>query len=102
MFSVMILAAGKGTRLKSDKPKVLHLIKNKPSLFHVIDLAQEVSNDIIAIIGYKYKEVQREVSSEYSEVKFALQVPQNGTADAVQKGIPSLSTKSDAVPFCGT
>jgi len=97
MFSVMILAAGKGTRLKSERPKVLHLIKNKPSLFHVIDLAQEVSNDIIAIVGYKHEEVQSEVKSAYKKVKFALQVPQNGTADAVQKGIPSLSNDSDAV-----
>jgi len=97
MFSVIILAAGKGTRLKSDTPKVLHLIKNKPSLFHVIDLAKNISDDIITIIGYKHEEVKAEIDKRYNDVKSVLQIPQNGTADAVEKGIPSLNKASKAV-----
>jgi bifunctional UDP-N-acetylglucosamine pyrophosphorylase/glucosamine-1-phosphate N-acetyltransferase len=97
MISTIILAAGKGTRLKSEKPKVLHEIKNKPSVFHVIDLAKNVSDDIITIIGYRNEEVKSKIESEYDDVKFALQVPQNGTADAVLKGIPYLNNDANAV-----
>jgi len=97
MISTLILAAGKGTRLKSDKPKVLHVIKGKPSVFHVIDLAQKVSTDVIAIVGYKHEEVESEIREEYKDVKFALQIPQNGTADAVQKGLPFLNSDSESV-----
>ena len=97
MLSTIILAAGKGTRLKSDRPKVLHVIKGKPSVFHVIDLAKKVSSEVIAIIGYKYQEVQTEIENSYNDIKFALQIPQNGTADAVLKGIPFLNDNIDAV-----
>ncbi len=97
MLSTIILAAGKGTRLKSDRPKVLHIVKEKPSVFHVIDLAKKVSSEVVAIVGYKYQEVQTEIEKSYDDVKFAVQIPQNGTADAVLKGIPFLNNNAKAV-----
>ncbi len=97
MISSIILAAGKGTRLKSDKPKVLHVVKNKPSVFHVIDLAKKAGSEVIAVIGYRHEEVKYEIERGYSDIKFALQIPQNGTADAVLKAIPFLNKSSDSV-----
>ena len=53
-LSVVILAAGKGTRMQSNLPKVLHLINNKPMLLYVIDVAKTLNPDkIIVVIGYK-------------------------------------------------
>ena len=55
-LSIIILAAGKGTRMKSDLPKVLHKINNKPMINQVIDTANTLNPDqIIIVIGYKYK-----------------------------------------------
>ena len=96
MISVLILAAGKGTRLQSEKPKVLHEVKGKPSVFHVIDLAKTVSDDIVVIIGHKHEEVKNKIKKQYF-VKFALQIPQKGTADAVMKGLPLTNDKSNAI-----
>ncbi len=90
-ISTIILAAGKGTRLKSDLPKVLHKIKDKPSLFHIIDLAKKVSDEIITVIGYKREVVQKEVELNYKNIIFAIQEPQNGTAHAVSVAIPYIT-----------
>ena len=48
-ISVVILAAGQGTRMKSATPKVLHEISGKPMLFHAIDAAQQISDDITVV-----------------------------------------------------
>ncbi|MBN2695519.1 NTP transferase domain-containing protein [bacterium] len=92
-LSVVIMAAGKGTRLNSELPKVLHEINGKASLFHVIDLAKNFSNEIIAIVGYKKEEVISSVSKHYPTVLFAIQEPQLGTAHAVQCASPKVSNE---------
>ena len=97
MISTIILAAGKGTRLKSQTPKVLHEVNGKPSLFHVIELANSVSNETVVVIGYKHETVKEHTASKYPSVKFALQIPQNGTADAVIKALPYLNKNTNAV-----
>ena len=57
-LSVVILAAGKGTRMFSDYPKVLHKLANRPLLQYVIDTAKKLNpENIIVVIGYKSKEV---------------------------------------------
>jgi len=52
-ISVVILAAGQGTRMKSTTPKVLHEISGKSMLFHTIDAAQSVSEDITVVLKNK-------------------------------------------------
>jgi len=101
MLTTLILAAGKGTRLKSDKPKVLHEIKGKPSLYHVIDLAKKVSDEVIVIVGYQHELVEEVVRKNYPNVKFALQIPQNGTAHAVEISIPQITKDNDVVVLSG-
>lgn len=84
---VSILAAGKGTRMKSDLPKVLHEVGGKPMLVHVINLAEALGADrIISIIGHGRDLVKRAVSNTRSET--VIQDPQLGTAHAVDQTRP--------------
>lgn len=90
-FAVAILAAGKGTRLKSRHPKVLHRIGGKSLLEHVIAAAAEVvaPADIYAVIGHEAERVERAV--KYTGVNFVLQAQQGGTGHALQMARPSLA-----------
>lgn len=88
-LATVILAAGKGTRMKSDLPKVLHIVDNKPMLIHVIDLARQLNSErIIAILGYKKYLVIEAINSE--NVEYVIQEPQLGTGHAVQQTYPLL------------
>ena len=83
-LATIIMAAGKGTRMKSDLPKVLHFIDNKPMLIHVIDLARQLNSErIINILGHKNKLVIEAIKSE--NVEYVIQEPQLGTGHAVQQ-----------------
>jgi bifunctional UDP-N-acetylglucosamine pyrophosphorylase/glucosamine-1-phosphate N-acetyltransferase len=83
-IAVVIMAAGKGTRLKSRRPKVLHEIGGKPLLSHVIAAAAQVVplEDIYAVIGYQAEKVRAAVAS--SGIKFIEQTEQRGTGHAIQ------------------
>ena len=82
-FSTIIMAAGKGTRMKSDLAKVLHTINGRPMVHYVIDLAKEVGTEkIILVIGHQ-KEKVIEVCKN-SGVEFAIQSEQLGTGHAVK------------------
>ena len=93
-LTTVIMAAGKGTRMKSDLPKVLHLVDDKPMLLHVIDLARQLNSDkIIAILGYKKDLAIETIASE--NVDYVIQETQLGTGHAVQQ------TESLLKDFCG-
>ncbi len=84
MLSVAILAAGKGTRMKSSIPKVLHRISGKSLLQRVIDTCIELNPDqIFVITGHKSKEVQESIP-ENKKIQFVIQDPQLGTGHAIQ------------------
>lgn len=77
----IILAAGKGVRMKSELPKVLHPLAGKPLVEHVIEnIKKSGVDDVILVVGYKSEEVQSEVGDS---VKYALQTEQLGTGHAV-------------------
>ena len=81
-LAVVILAAGKGTRMESDLPKVLHKVGGKPMVSHVIQHAVELGAEkIISIIGYQHELVTEALSTEPTH--FALQLEQLGTGHAV-------------------
>ena len=82
-FAVVILAAGKGTRLKSQLPKVLHQIGGKPLLQHVIDAAKQIvpAQDIFAIVGHEAERVKQTVA--HKGIGFVLQTEQLGTGHAL-------------------
>ena len=83
-LAVVIMAAGKGTRLKSRRPKVLHEVGGKPLLAHVIAAAAQFvpSANIYAVIGYQAEKVRAAVES--SGIKFIEQTEQRGTGHAIQ------------------
>jgi bifunctional UDP-N-acetylglucosamine pyrophosphorylase / glucosamine-1-phosphate N-acetyltransferase len=89
-FAVAILAAGKGTRLKSRHPKVLHEIAGKPLLAHVVAAAAQVvpPQQIFAIIGYQAERVRHALVP--TGINFVLQVEQRGTGDAIKAARDTL------------
>ncbi len=81
-LSTAIMAAGKGTRMKSDLPKVLHPINNRPMVHYVIDLAEMLhSSRIVLIVGHQRELVQQTCAGRH--VEFAVQDPQLGTGHAM-------------------
>lgn len=83
-LAITILAAGKGTRMNSNIPKVLHEINGIPMIEEVIKTSQKLNPKIIiAIIGYK-KQLVKDALSNY-KISFAIQEEQNGTAHAIQQ-----------------
>jgi len=83
-FAVAIMAAGKGTRLKSKRPKVLHEVGGRALLLHVIAAAETVApaREIFCIIGHEADSVRAAV--ERTGVQFVLQAEQRGTGHAMQ------------------
>ena len=83
-FAIAIMAAGKGTRLKSKRPKVLHEIGGRALLLHVIAAAKKIipADHIFCIIGHESDRVKAAV--EHTDVKFVLQAEQRGTGHAMQ------------------
>jgi bifunctional UDP-N-acetylglucosamine pyrophosphorylase/glucosamine-1-phosphate N-acetyltransferase len=104
-FGVAIMAAGKGTRLKSKRPKVLHEIGGKPLLTHVIRAAAKIVSprDIVVIIGHEADRVRATVES--TGVRFALQAQQLGTGHAMMaardelQGYDAILVLSGDVPL---
>src|SRR5437660_10523425 len=82
-FAIAIMAAGKGTRLNSKHPKVLHEVGGKPLLAHVIAAATRVvpAKDVFAIIGHEAERVR--AATEHTGVQFVLQSDQRGTGHAL-------------------
>ncbi len=90
---IVILAAGKGTRMKSKLPKVLHKIAGKPMLFHIIGQAQKISSDITVILAHQFDLVKKELENNFSNIKIHKQDITNfpGTGGALK----NLSLKSE-------
>ena len=87
-ISIAILAAGKGTRMKSSLPKVLHKISGKPMIYHIIKESQKVSDDITLILGHQFDLVKEEILKDFKDIKIHKQDLQNypGTGGAL-KGV---------------
>ncbi len=90
MVAVAILAAGRGTRMKSDLPKVLHSLAGRSLVERVIDSCQLLEPDKkIVIIGYQGTKIQQELS-HLNGIQFVTQTKQLGTGHAVQQLVPHL------------
>ena len=79
----VILAAGKGTRMKSNTSKVLHKIFEKPILGYVLDNSKNIVSESFVIVGHHADEVKEFVEKNYTNTKTILQSPQLGTGHAV-------------------
>jgi bifunctional UDP-N-acetylglucosamine pyrophosphorylase/glucosamine-1-phosphate N-acetyltransferase len=88
-LAVIILAAGQGTRMRSDKHKVLHPIAAKPMLLHLLDTVDELAPERrIVVVGKGREQVEDAVTGR--GVTTAIQAEQNGTAHAVAQALPAL------------
>lgn len=107
-FAIVIMAAGKGTRLKSKRAKVLHEIAGQPLLAHVIKAAQKIvpAEDIYVVIGHQAERVRAAI--EPMGVKFVVQTEQRGTGHAIMcardqvSGYQNLLVLSGDVPLIRT
>jgi bifunctional UDP-N-acetylglucosamine pyrophosphorylase/glucosamine-1-phosphate N-acetyltransferase len=88
-LSVIILAAGQGTRMRSDLPKVLHPLGGAPLLQHVIHTAKELGSTAIHVVYGHGGERVREVLA-HEDVNWVLQTEQLGTGHAVDQAMPSV------------
>ena len=96
---VVVLAAGQGTRMKSQLPKVLHPIAGRPLIEHVLRTADSVSPSTITVIVGHRAELVRERLSRFTrqDLQFALQEPQRGTAHALQQAETALTGRTGTV-----
>lgn len=96
MKCAIILAGGKGTRMKTDAPKVMCEVIFEPMIKYVVDAVKDAgAEDICVITGYKHEIVEGYLSSYDSEIKTALQEPQLGTGHAVMQAREFISAHRD-------
>jgi bifunctional UDP-N-acetylglucosamine pyrophosphorylase / glucosamine-1-phosphate N-acetyltransferase len=100
-LAIAIMAAGKGTRLKSKHPKVLHSIAGKTLLEHVIAAATMVvpAADVYVIIGHEAERVRTQV--KHTGVGFALQSEQRGTGHAIMSASEALAGYDNVLVLSG-
>lgn len=98
-FSGMILAAGKGTRMKSALPKVLHPLAGKPMLYYPIQALFDAGAErVVVVIGHDAGRVEEMLAYHFEDrVTTALQAEQRGTGDAVASGLQRLQGAQGAL-----
>jgi bifunctional UDP-N-acetylglucosamine pyrophosphorylase/glucosamine-1-phosphate N-acetyltransferase len=101
--ALIVLAAGKGTRMKSDFPKVLHPIAGAPMLIHALRAAETLEPARIVVVAGHGADQVREVAQNYHDaVEVALQAEQLGTANAVSQAAPMLEAfEGDVIVIYG-
>jgi len=101
-IGTIILAAGKGTRMKSDKPKVVFEFAGKPMINRVVETANKIESEVIAVVvGYK-KDIVVETVPPSEKIIFVEQKEQNGTGHAVMVTEPVFRNfEGDVFILCG-
>ena len=93
MLDIVVLAAGKGTRMKSNLPTVLHPVAGRPLLQHVLDTARSFAGaNLHVVIGHGAELVEQRLAGD--DVQFVMQAEQLGTGHAVQMAAPALHDDS--------
>ena len=106
-IDVVIMAAGKGTRMKSKLPKVLHRLAGRALLQHVVDTAAELkARQVVVITGHGAMEVEAALvdstrATARFDINFVRQEPQLGTGHAVQQAVPALQDDGIVVVLSG-
>lgn len=99
-LNILILAAGRGTRMKNSRPKVLHELSGKPLLEHVIETAQILNpENIYIIIGHEADQIKDYFKTKKlkNNLHWILQENMLGTADAVKTALPYLKNSEDKI-----
>ncbi len=94
-ISIVILAAGQGSRMKSTTPKILHTISGKSMISHAIDASQKISDDITVVLYHQAERVQKAIEAEYQNIQFHIQDAKQfpGTGGAM-KGVKTKYAKT--------
>jgi len=88
-LDIVVLAAGKGTRMRSALPKVLHPVGGRPLVQHVVDSARALGSDrIMLVVGHGADKVEAAMAAD--DIRFVPQTEQLGTGHAVQQALPEL------------
>lgn len=99
MKSAIILAAGKGTRMKSSLNKVMHPVSNKPMIGHIISSLKKCDVEkIVVVVGHGAQSVKEYLKDD---VQYALQEPQLGTGHAVMQASQLEGLDGDTIILCG-
>jgi bifunctional UDP-N-acetylglucosamine pyrophosphorylase / glucosamine-1-phosphate N-acetyltransferase len=100
-FAIVIMAAGKGTRLKTRRPKVLHEVGGKTLLRHVVDAARQIvtPEDIYVIVGHEAEAVKASLIGV--GVQFIVQTEQRGTGHAIQEARAAVEGYADVIVLSG-
>lgn len=99
-FKTIILAAGEGTRMKSQKPKVLHELFHKPMIHHVIKAVQSCNTEALCIVvGHKAEQVKQAITEEH--ISFVLQQQQLGTGHAVMQAVDFIEDDKNILILYG-
>ena len=99
-LSIIILAAGQGTRMNSARPKVLHPLSGRPLLAHVLDTARSLQGtDIHVVIGHGAEQVRAALPD--SDIHWVLQAPQLGTGHAVSQAMPAVPDENTVLVMYG-
>ena len=99
-IEAIVLAAGKGTRMKSDLPKVMHNVAGKPMIAWIIEALKPVCSVLNVVTGHGREIVEDYIGKNFPDVKFSLQAVQNGTGGAVRAAIPNVSDDVDSILIC--
>jgi bifunctional UDP-N-acetylglucosamine pyrophosphorylase / glucosamine-1-phosphate N-acetyltransferase len=100
-LSVVILAAGQGTRMKSALPKVLHAVAGKPMLAHVVNAAKALSPKSITIVYGHGGATVRAALAQDRALRWALQAPQLGTGHAVMQAMDAIKESTATLVLYG-
>ncbi|MCF6340641.1 MAG: bifunctional UDP-N-acetylglucosamine diphosphorylase/glucosamine-1-phosphate N-acetyltransferase GlmU [Sulfurimonas sp.] len=89
-ISIIILAAGKGSRMKSPKAKVLHAISGKPMLYYIIKSSRQISDDISVVIAHQKEVVRKEIENYFDDINYIIQDTNKfpGTGGAMKNVTP--------------
>ncbi len=99
-LELIVLAAGKGTRMHSRLPKVLHSIGGQPMIRHVLDRARELNAQTInVVVGHEAAQIQAALAND--SVRFVQQAEQLGTGHAVMQALPNITADSIVLLLCG-
>lgn len=100
LVDAVVLAAGKGTRMRSDLPKVLHELAGQPLLAHVLATARGAGIDrMVVVVGHQAERVR--TACQALDLVFVIQEPQLGTGHAVQVAAPALRAGGWTVVLAG-
>ncbi|MCO6440928.1 MAG: bifunctional UDP-N-acetylglucosamine diphosphorylase/glucosamine-1-phosphate N-acetyltransferase GlmU [Nitrococcus mobilis] len=100
MLSVVVLAAGQGTRMRSNLPKVLHPIAGRPMLGYVLDAARALQPDALYVVhGHGGEQVRAALPDP--DIHWVEQTPPRGTGHALQQAMPAIADDQHVLVLCG-